>query len=109
MIAVTFFGLLVMLALSVSIAASFGILGISLSAIYSSFPLSNAMGEVFWSSSSSFLLVAIPFFILMGEILLRSGIAESMYRALSMWVSWLPGGLLHTHIADCAVFSSISE
>jgi tripartite ATP-independent transporter DctM subunit len=108
MIAVTFFGLLVMLALSVSIAASFGILGLSLSAIYSSFPLSNAMGEVFWSSSSSFLLVAIPFFILMGEILLRSGIAESMYRALSMWVSWLPGGLLHTNIAACAVFSSIS-
>jgi tripartite ATP-independent transporter DctM subunit len=47
-------------------------------------------------------------FILLGEILLRSGFAERMYAALINWVSWLPGGLMHSNIAACAVFAATS-
>jgi tripartite ATP-independent transporter DctM subunit len=52
--------------------------------------------------------VAIPFFVLLGEILLRSGIAERMYNALVLWVPWLPGGLMHSNIAACAMFAATS-
>ena len=66
------------------------------------------MGEIAWGTSNNFLLVAIPFFVLLGEILLRSGMAERMYNALVLWVPWLPGGLMHSNIAACAMFAATS-
>ncbi len=61
-----------------------------------------------WATSNNFLLVAIPFFVLLGEILLRSGMAERMYNALVLWIPWLPGGLMHSNIAACAMFAATS-
>ncbi|HEY3073815.1 MAG TPA: TRAP transporter large permease [Burkholderiales bacterium] len=97
-----------LLALAVPVAAALGILGIVLSSLYSKLPLTLAIGEVAWATSNNFLLVAIPFFVLLGEILLRSGIAERMYNALVLWVPWLPGGLMHSNIAACAMFAATS-
>src|SRR5881396_1060863 len=100
--------LIVLLALAVPVAAGLGFLGIALSQIYSRLPLTLAIGEVAWATSNNFLLVAIPFFVLLGEILLRSGMAERMYNALVLWVPWLPGGLMHSNIAACAMFAATS-
>lgn len=65
-------------------------------------------GTMMWSTLNNFLLVAIPLFVFMGEILVRGGVTERMYRALSDWTKPLPGGLLHTNIAASTVFASIS-
>lgn len=65
-------------------------------------------GTMMWGTLNNFLLVAIPLFVFMGEILVRGGVTERMYRALAGWLSPLPGGLLHTNIAASTVFSSIS-
>jgi C4-dicarboxylate transporter DctM subunit len=100
--------LLVLLALAVPVAAGLGFLGLALSEIYSRLPLTLAIGEMAWATSNNFLLVAIPFFVLLGEILLRSGMAERMYNALVLWVPWLPGGLMHSNIAACAMFAATS-
>lgn len=100
--------LLVLLGLAVPVAAGLGILGLILAGLYSNFPLSLALGEVSWATSNNFLLVAIPFFVLLGEVLLRSGMAERMYNALVLWVPWLPGGLMHANIAACAMFAATS-
>ena len=108
MLIVTLAILIGLLALAVPVAAGLGILGLSLSSIYSKLPLSLAMGEIAWGTSNNFLLVAIPFFVLLGEILLRSGMAERMYNALVLWVPWLPGGLMHSNIAACAMFAATS-
>jgi C4-dicarboxylate transporter, DctM subunit len=108
MLGVTLALLLGLLALAIPVAAGLGILGLVLSAIYSKLPLSLAMGEIAWGTSNNFLLVAIPFFVLLGEILLRSGMAERMYNALVLWVPWLPGGLMHSNIAACAMFAATS-
>jgi tripartite ATP-independent transporter DctM subunit len=97
-----------LLALAVPVAAGLGILGLALSEVYSRLPLSLAMGEMAWASSNNFLLVAIPFFVMLGEILLRSGMAERMYNALVLWMPWLPGGLMHSNIAACAMFAATS-
>jgi C4-dicarboxylate transporter DctM subunit len=97
-----------LLALAIPVAAGLGILGLSLSALYAKLPLSLAMGEIAWGTSNNFLLVAIPFFVLLGEILLRTGMAERMYGALVLWVPWLPGGLMHSNIAACAMFAATS-
>ena len=108
MIAVTLAVLFGLLALTVPIAATLGVLGLTLDHFYSFLPLTVMMGEIAWTGSTSFILVAVPFFILLGEILLRAGIAERMYNAMIQWVSWLPGGLMHSNIAACALFAATS-
>jgi tripartite ATP-independent transporter DctM subunit len=76
--------------------------------VFSGRPFWLFMGQVIWAPSSSFVLVAVPLFLLMGEILLRTGLSEQLYKALNVWLRRWPGGLLHTNIASCAVFSAIS-
>ncbi|GAB5377153.1 MAG: TRAP transporter large permease [Acuticoccus sp.] len=108
MVLVTVLILLGLLAVAVPVAATLGVLSLSLSTLYSPLPLTFAMGEIMWSTSNNFLLVAMPFFILLGEILLRTGMAERMYAALVLWMPWLPGGLMHSNIASCALFAATS-
>jgi tripartite ATP-independent transporter DctM subunit len=71
-------------------------------------PLVMSMGSVVWGTQNENILTAIPLFILLGELLLRSGIADRMYGAMSLWVARLPGGLLHTNIGCCALFAATS-
>jgi len=108
MIGVALALLLVLLAAALPVAAVLGILGVLLDRIYSPVPLTLALGEVSWSTSKDFLLVTIPMFILLGEILLRAGIAERMYAAMVKWLPWIPGGLMHSNIGACAVFAATS-
>ncbi len=100
--------LLFLLGSSIAVAAGMGLAGLVLNNIYSSMPMSRIVGELTWSTTSNFILTAIPFYILFGEILLRSGTAERMYAALVQWLSWLPGGLMHSNIGSCALFGSVS-
>ncbi|MBI3967379.1 MAG: TRAP transporter large permease subunit, partial [Chloroflexi bacterium] len=90
------------------VAAALGILGLLAGFVFSTRPLHTFLGQTMWNPSISFVLVAVPLFILMGEILLRSGLSEKLYRALNLWVGKLPGGLLHTNILSCAVFAAVS-
>ncbi len=107
-ITVTLILLLTLLVLSVPVAAALIILGLSIGTIFSDFPLYRAMGEISWSASTDFLLLSIPLFVMLGEILLRAGIAEKMYNALNRWLSWLPGGLLQANIGTSALFAATS-
>jgi C4-dicarboxylate transporter, DctM subunit len=108
MIATTLLLLIVLLALSVPVAAVMGVLGLALNQFYAVMPLHRAMGEIIWNSSSEYILIAIPLFVMLGEILLRAGIAERVYNAIAQWLSWLPGGLMHANIGACAMFAATS-
>ncbi len=108
MLATALLMLVILLAISVPIAAAMGVLGLALNQFYSSMPLYLAMGEILWNSSSEYILIAIPLFVMLGEILLRSGIAERVYAAIAQWLSWLPGGLMHANIGTCAMFAATS-
>ena len=108
MLSLTLIVLLALLALSVAAAVSVGLLGMSLSQLFSTLPLSSAMGEIAWNTSSEFLLVAIPLYILMGELLVCSGVAGRMYQAVEKWLSWLPGGLMNSNIGASALFATTS-
>ena len=108
MIAFTLILLLTLLALSVSVTAALGILSFSLAIFFTPIPLDRMLGDVAWQSMASETLVAIPFFVLLGEILVRSGVAERMYAALVEWLSWLPGGTMHANIGACALFAATS-
>lgn len=107
-IAVVLGALLLFLLLSIPVAAALAALGLSMGSIFTPFPLYKALGEISWSVGTDFLLLAIPLFVLLGEILLRAGIAERTYRALFHWLSWLPGGLMHANVATSAMFAATS-
>lgn len=108
MIKFTTFGLLFFLALSIPVGIVLFLLAFGIDAFFSPFPLMRGLGQVVWSSSNSATLIAIPFFVLLGEILVRCGVATRTYSALNKWVSWLPGGLIHANIATATLFSATS-
>ena len=90
------------------VAGALGVLSLVMMEAFSDAPLWNILGNKAWESNTNFILVAVPLFLLMGELMLRSGMGERMYAALSRWLVFLPGGLLHTNIASCAVFAACS-
>ncbi|MGY6567854.1 MAG: TRAP transporter large permease [Salinarimonas sp.] len=100
--------LLGLLALSLPVGVVLFLLAFGVDYFYSPFPLIRGLGERVWASSDSGLLIAIPFFVLLGEFLVRAGIAERTYRALDAWFSWLPGGLIHANIGTATMFSATS-
>ena len=101
--------LVVLLALlAVPVAAVLGILALGLDHFYMYGRLRAGLAEITWSKSSEFLFVAVPMFILLGEIILRSGVSQRMYSAVTKWISWLPGGLMHANIASSAIFAATS-
>lgn len=108
MIVTTVFWLFVLMGAAVSVAASMAILSFILSYQYSSMPLIRALGEIAWGASNDSIMMAIPLYILMGEVLMRSGIAERMYESMRLWLSFLPGGLMNANIGFCAAFSASS-
>ena len=97
-----------LLAIGLPVGATLIILGLSLDQLFTPIPLHMAIGELSWVSSSNSLLVSVPLFILLGEILLRSGIADRLYESMSHWLSWLPGGLMHANIGASMAFAATS-
>jgi C4-dicarboxylate transporter, DctM subunit len=100
--------LLAFFASGIYIAAALGGLAAIVGFAFSDRPFWLVIGQVAWGPSSSFILVSIPLFLLMGEILLRAGLSERLFRALNVWLARLPGGLLHTNIIASGVFSAVS-
>lgn len=98
MLIVVILAMLALLFLSLPVAAALTYLSFFLDAFYSDLPLHRGLATMSWAVQSGILLVAVPMFILLGEILVRSGVAERMYRAMMQWLSWLPGGLMHANI-----------
>lgn len=76
--------------------------------IFSARPAGDAMAVTIWGSASSWTLTALPLFIWMGEILFRTRLSQDMFRGLAPWMQALPGRLLHTNVAGCAIFAAVS-
>jgi C4-dicarboxylate transporter DctM subunit len=67
-----------------------------------------SLGDIVWNTANSFTLSAVPLFVLMGEIILRSGASSRFYQGVSVLLNRLPGNLAQANIAACALFSAIS-
>jgi tripartite ATP-independent transporter DctM subunit len=108
LVAIGFAAMLVIMFLSLPVAVAIIAVGALGGYLMYGAPLVDMMGGVIWSSLNSPSMLAIPLFMLLGELLLRGGIADRMYDAMAVWLARLPGGLLHTNIATCALFSATS-
>jgi tripartite ATP-independent transporter DctM subunit len=97
-----------MMLLGIPIAVAMFIVGVGGGLIAFGRPFVDAIASIAWGVQNENLLTAIPLFVLLGELLLRSGIADRMYVTLAAWLGRLPGGLLHTNIGCCALFAATS-
>jgi C4-dicarboxylate transporter DctM subunit len=100
--------LLGLLAFGMPIAAAMMLVGLGggIAAFGSAFLTSSA--AVVWGTMSDGGLLAIPLFILMGELILRGGLADRMYAVFAKWFDGVPGGLLYSNIGSCALFAATS-
>ncbi len=71
-------------------------------------PAGPAIATTMWSSSSSWMLTALPMFVWMGDILFRTKLSEDLFKGLAPIMGRLPGGLLHTNVMGCTIFGSVS-
>ena len=100
-------GLVVLAGSGVALGAALGLTGLLILQFLANSATFVAIDAV-WNVLNSFTLSAIPLFIMLGEIMLRSGISEKIYIALSPVFQRVPGGLLHTNIAVCTLFGAVS-
>jgi len=66
------------------------------------------IGERAWGAVGTFELTAIPMFVLMGAILVRSNASGEMFAAARKGLGRLPGGLAHASIAASGIFAAVS-
>lgn len=104
-----FAALLVLIALGVPIGLSLFMVGLAGLSIVGSFTTAMTQTTIaFWSEGTKFVLVALPFYILMGNLIYHMGIARRLFTAASYWLGWLPGGLGVAAVFATAGFSAIS-
>lgn len=100
--------LLALLAMGVWVALALLMMAFVAIAAFSSAPEGLVLATTLWGNSHSWPLAALPLFILMGEILLRSRLSEDMFSGLAPWLGRAPGRLLHVNIIGCAIFAAVS-
>ena len=67
----------------------------------------RAFGTLSYSTADSFLLVAIPMFIFMAEIVMFSGAGHDLFSAMEKWFAGIPGGSAIATTAACGVFAAV--
>ncbi|WP_187431063.1 C4-dicarboxylate TRAP transporter large permease protein DctM [Roseobacter fucihabitans] len=71
-------------------------------------PLANTGNELINVFSKGFALLAMPLFILTGDLINQSGIARRLSNFAYSLLGWLRGGLAMASIAACGLFAAIS-
>jgi len=97
------FGLLLA---SLPVAFSLGSLGLGLLVTGGFSPLMAP--QAILSTLDGFILLAVPLFLLMSNILLYGGCGKDLYAAVQAWVGHWPGGLAIATIVSCGIFAAIS-
>jgi len=94
--------------IGVRIALGLGLLGVASLYALLPFPLPATIAERALTSVESFSLTALPMFVLMGGLLVRSGIATEMFVALLRLIGRVPGGIAHASVGACTLFAAVS-
>lgn len=98
--------LLLLLFLGVPVAFSLAGLGTALLAI-KGLPLAM-VAQNLQGALSNFVLLSVPLFLLMSNILLKGGVGRDLFEAVQKWVGHWPGGLGVAALLSCGLFSAIS-
>ena len=98
-----------LLAIGVPVAFSIGISAVCTMLVsIPTMPALTTAAQRIATGLDSFALLAIPFFILAGEIMNRGGIARRLIDFAKSMVGALPGGLAHVNVMAAMLFGAIS-
>ena len=97
-----------LLASGLWIGLTLALTGTVLLALFRSMPLDRLLPQYAWNILTTQELLALPLFILMGELLFRTHLSRSLFKGLAPWAGMLPGRLLHVNIFGCTIFAAIS-
>ena len=104
-------GLLVvilLIALGLPIAFSMMIVGfLGLTYIIGLDPALSMVGQVFFDNGMSYSLSILPLFLLMGNFVVKAGLADELYYASNAWLRHKRGGLAMATVIACGGFSSV--
>jgi tripartite ATP-independent transporter DctM subunit len=103
-----FLVLLALLAFGMPIGAAMLLVGLGGGLVAFGWAFLVSSAAVVWGTLSDGGLLAIPLFVLMGELILRGGLADRMYGVFAKWFDGVPGGLLYSNIGSCALFAATS-
>ncbi|GGG82633.1 C4-dicarboxylate ABC transporter permease [Salipiger pallidus] len=70
-------------------------------------PVSKLLAQQAWNVLSSPELLALPLFILMAEVLVRTDISRALFTGLTPWLRRVPGRLAHVNVLGCTMFASV--
>lgn len=98
---------LVLMIFGVPLAISLGIASVATLMIFTDIP-SNLIIQSMFSSMNSFLMVAVPLFILAGILMDEGGVAEKIFNFANSLVGWMPGGLGNVTIVSSVIFAGMS-
>jgi tripartite ATP-independent transporter DctM subunit len=98
---------LLLSALGVPLAIGLGLASVASIVMFTSTPL-TLLSDSMFSAMNSFLLVAVPLFLLVGQLMERGGVADRIFDFANAAVGWLPGGMGHVNVASSVVFGGIS-
>lgn len=104
LLCVVFFGLLL---IGHPIAFTLGLTSLVLLMVDGSLPL-NAVPQYMFTGLDSFPLMAIPFFIVAGEIMVETGISRRLVDFALTLLGRIPGALGHVSIATCVFFAGVT-
>jgi tripartite ATP-independent transporter DctM subunit len=90
------------------IGLALGLTGTALLAIFRDIPLDRLLAQYAWNILTTQELLALPLFIVMGELLFRTRLSRALFQGLAPWAGLLPGRLLHVNIIGCSIFAAIS-
>jgi tripartite ATP-independent transporter DctM subunit len=99
-------GFFTMVAIGLPIAFSMGLSGV-VYILSMGIPLSVA-AQRFFSNTQSFSFLAVPFFILAGNIMVQSGIAKRIINFANVLVRHLPGGLACVSVVTSMIMAGVS-
>ena len=107
---ITFVVAVVVVTLGAGVWVGFALTGVGIFALelYRDMPVMKFLAQDFWTTMTSPELIALPLFILMGEILFYTKLSEHLFRGMAPWTNRLPGGLVHVNVLACTLFAAAS-
>jgi len=102
------FVLLALLAIGMPIAFALGFVSVAALILTEGWFSVSIVGETFFGGLSSFALVSIPMFILMGGAVAASPAGRDLYEGLDRWLNRVPGGLVLSNLGACSIFAALS-
>ena len=98
---------LTLMVLGVPLASALGIASVFVLLFYTDIPL-HLITQSMFSSMNSFIMVAVPLFILSGILMDEGGVADRIFRFANSFLGWSKGGLGNVTIFSSVIFAGMS-